>query len=171
MYNVARAKFEKVSFKQYLKDFNYESHGEKESIARVCYEELELPCRKTKKSAGYDFSVPYPILLNPHTEVFIPTGIKCSLDSGFVLKLYPRSSLGFKYRIALCNTVGIIDADYYNNESNEGNIGVKLFNPSDTPVLIPKNQAFCQGIIEQYFLAVENEVTRERTGGVGSTNI
>ena len=170
----AVAKFEKVSREQYAKDFTFMREmgvsGMEEDIINDCYSKLTLPVRKTKLSAGYDFSFPFSLVIPPHTEMLIFTGIKCMLKEGYVLKLYPRSSLGFKYRMQLNNTVGIIDADYYNNESNEGNIGVKVFNPSDRPIILEKGQAICQGIIECYFLAEEEEVTRERTGGIGSTD-
>lgn len=79
--------------------------------------------------------------------------------------------MGFKYNIRLCNQVGIIDGDYYNNESNEGHIWVRLQNHGDEEVVIPQGNAFVQGIFTK-FLIVDNEekIEKERTGGFGSTS-
>lgn len=168
------AKFEKVSREQYFKDYEVSAHrlmsDNKDDAMVRAYDELELPVRKTKGSAGYDFTTPFEIALRPHSDAVLKTGIKCQIEEGYVLKLYPRSSLGFKYRMSLDNTVGIIDSDYYNNPKNEGHILIKVHNPSDQTIIIHKGEAYAQGIIEQFFLAEEAEVTTERTGGIGSTN-
>lgn len=130
-----------------------------------------LPKRATKGSAGYDFFATERLVLPPRTSLEVPTGIKCEIEEGYVLKLYPRSSLGFKYGICFDNSVGIIDSDYYNNPKNEGHIKVKLHNPSSTTVVIEKGQAYAQGILERFFYAEEEEVTSERVGGLGSTDV
>ena len=168
------ARFEKVSKEQYKKDFGvtpHMVHNENPDLAlNWCYDHLKLPVRKTKGSAGYDFTTPCDLVILPHSESMIKTGIKCYLEDGYVLKIYPRSSLGFKFRMSLDNTVGIVDSDYYNNIKNEGHILVKVFNPSDKVIEIKADEAFAQGIIEQFFVAEEEEVTAERVGGIGSTN-
>lgn len=168
------ARFEKVSKEQYMKDFDVSAHrrmsdNRDDAVVRS-YNDLELPARKTKGSAGYDFTTPCDLVIMPHSEATIKTGIKCQIGEGFVLKIYPRSSLGFKFRMSLDNTVGIIDSDYYNNPKNEGHILIKVYNPSDQTIYINKGEAYAQGIFEQFFLAEEAEVTAERVGGIGSTN-
>lgn len=157
------AKFEKVSFEQYKKDCLF--NNDVENI----YNDLLLPKRATKYSAGYDFYLPYDISLKPGETILIPTGIRVKIDFNWVLKCYPRSSLGFKYRLQLDNTVGIIDADYYNSP-NEGHIFVKLTNHSNLDVCLTKKSAFMQGIFIQYGITIDDDVTNERVGGIGSTN-
>ena len=168
------ARFEKVSKEQYKKDFDVSAwciqNNDPALALNWCYDNIQLPRRATKGSAGYDFFTPCDLVLMPKSEALIKTGIKCQVEDGYVLELYPRSSLGFKHRISLCNTVGIVDSDYYNNEKNEGHIMIKLYNPSDKPITIKRGEAFAQGIFKEFFLADEEEVTTERTGGIGSTN-
>ena len=168
------AKFEKVTKEQYKKDFEvtpYMLHSNDPALAlNHCYDNLSLPVRKTKGSAGYDFITPCDLVILPHSEALIKTGIKCKIDEGYVLKLYPRSSLGFKFRMSLDNTVGIIDSDYYNNVKNEGHIMLKVFNPSDKTIEIKAGESYAQGIFSEFFTAEEDEVTAERVGGIGSTN-
>ena len=158
------AGFEKVSKKQFLEDVSVLGITD-----TIDYEDILLPQRATSGSAGYDFYSPAEMLLRPGESCRIPTGIRCRIDNGYVLQLYPRSSLGFKYRMRLLNTVGIIDSDYYNAD-NEGHIIVGIVNEGDRELLIRKNDRFVQGIFYQYFLAQEEENSRERHGGFGSTN-
>ncbi len=148
------AKFEKVSLNQYLLD------GTKED-----YENIILPRRATSGSAGYDFFSPIPFTLNPGETIKVPTGIRAKIEDGWVLKIYPRSSLGFKYRLTLNNTVGIIDSDYYFAE-NEGHIFIKITNCGE----IEKGKAFAQGIFLEYGITYDDEATASRTGGMGSTD-
>lgn len=128
-----------------------------------------LPKRATKGSAGYDFKSPITITVDANDTALIPTGIKAQVNDGYVLKIYPRSSYGFKYGVVLANTVGIIDSDYYNNESNEGHIFVKLRNLSNKPLTVNAGDNFCQGIFEKYYLTDDDDVTDDRKGGIGST--
>ena len=104
------AKFEKVSYEQFKKDT--EGIFGIDAIEKI-YNNIKLPKRATKGSAGYDFYLPTDLILGSKRTVKIPTGIRVEIDEGWVLKTYPRSSLGFKYRLQLDNTVGIIDSDYY----------------------------------------------------------
>ena len=133
------------------------------------YSAIKMPFRATKGSAGYDFYSPVDITLKPNEIAKIPTGIRCRIDDGFVLQIYPRSSLGFKYQMALLNTVGIIDSDYYNAD-NEGHIIIGIVNRGNKDLVINKGDRFVQGIFTKYFLAVEDDNKQERHGGFGSTN-
>lgn len=155
-------KFEKISFDQYEKD-KVSNFSE--------YDGIILPRRATRCSAGYDIFSLKDITLNPGDEVLLPTGIKIDLDPDKYLQIVPRSGLGFKHGIALANTVGIIDADYYNNTKNEGHIWVKLVYPKShsESVHIKKGEAICQGIITPYYKVDNDEVNAERVGGFGST--
>lgn len=165
-------KFEKISKEQYDKDFEegiclYVNNERK----YVSYEDIKLPKRATKGSAGYDIFATRDILLGPGETVKFPTGIRVELDDDKFLAIYPRSGLGFRYRLMLNNTVGIIDSDYFYSD-NEGHIWVKLTLPEETKdiVEIHKGEAVCQGIIQQYF-KVDNDDTDEiRNGGFGSTS-
>ena len=141
------AKFYKVSKEQYLKSFDNKNNEEILSI----YDDILLPKRATKGSAGYDFFAPFDIVLNPGETIKVPTGIRVSMEENYVLKLYPRSGLGFKYRLQLNNTVGIIDSDYYNSK-NEGHIFAKITNDSNEGKVlhVDKNTGFMQGIFVEY---------------------
>ncbi len=163
------AKFYKVSYEQFegamLDDFDLT----KEQVREI-YDNLKLPKRATKGSAGYDFYAPFDITLNPGQTIKIPTGIRASMEDGWVLKLYPRSGLGFKFRLQLNNTVGIIDSDYYHS-SNEGHIFAKITNDSNEGrvVEIKKNTGFIQGIFLEYGITYDDMVEEIRDGGFGST--
>ena len=135
----------------------------------IDYDDIKLPKRATVGSAGYDFFSPTSFTLLPGETIKIATGIRCRIDEGFVLKIYPRSSFGFKYRAVLDNTVGIIDSDYFNAD-NEGHIFVKITNNGDKTLVVNKGDAFCQGIFVQYFLTCDDDATGVRTGGIGSTS-
>lgn len=156
-------KFEKVSFEVFEKSVGHEEQ---------MYNDIKLPRRATENSAGYDFFLPCDIILYPNETCLVPTGIKCQLDTDKVLNIYPRSGLGFKYRIRLCNTVGIIDADYYNNENNEGHIMIKLVNEGISTLKLNRGEAFAQGVIHQYFITEDDNLTEKqvRAGGFGSTS-
>ena len=84
------AKFEKVSFEQFQSGFDNLFSVEE---LREIYEELPLPKRATKGSAGYDFFAPFDITLAPGQTIKIPTGIRAKMEDNWVLKLYPRSGL------------------------------------------------------------------------------
>ena len=157
------AEFFKVSENQFSKDVKDLLGVESD------YDAIKTPFRATKGSAGYDFYSPVDITLKPNEIAKIPTGIRCRIDDGFVLQIYPRSSLGFKYQMALLNTVGIIDSDYYNAD-NEGHIIIGIVNRGTKDLTINKGDRFVQGIFTKYFLAVEDDDKQERHGGFGSTN-
>lgn len=164
------AKFQKVSSKQFLSDYMDMYEDDRDYIIEGVHEKIKYPKRATAQSAGYDFYAPFDIELKPGETILITTGIKCKIDKGFVLKIYPRSSLGFKYEIMLANTIGIIDSDYYNNRNNEGHIMVKIVNRSKNKAMVLKEgEAFCQGIFEEYHLTYDDNAEGERVGGIGST--
>lgn len=165
------AKFEKVSFEQYFKDFQKIDANRSEEEVRKIYDAILLPKRATQGSAGYDFFLPYAIDLNPNEEILIPTGIRVKMESNYVLMLFPRSSLGFKYRLQLNNTVGIIDSDYY-GAKNEGHIFARLLNDSRTnrQLHLDQGEGVMQGILVPFGICVDDATTEERVGGIGSTN-
>lgn len=160
------AKFEIVSFEQFKTGFDNLSDEEIKKI----YDNLKLPQRATQGSAGYDFFAPFDIILKPGETIKIPTGIRCKMELNYVLKLYPRSGLGFKYRLQLNNTVGIIDSDYYYSD-NEGHIFAKITNDSNEnkTLEIKANTGFMQGIFVEYGITIDDDATETRNGGFGST--
>ncbi len=160
----AIARFEKISLDQFKKDYDLSTNIEE------TYNDILLPKRATLGSAGYDFFSPLDFTLNPGETIKIPTGIRCFIEDGYVLSLYPRSGLGFKYRIQLNNTVGIIDSDYY-NASNEGHIMIKLTNDSNEGKVlnVKKGEGIAQGIFTEYFVTYDDETEGIRVSGFGST--
>ena len=164
------AKFEKVSISQFIKDFkdtfNNFSDGEIINI----YNEIKLPKRATKGSAGYDFFSPISFALKPNESIKIPSGIRVKIEEGWFLANFPRSGLGFKYRLQLNNTVGIIDSDYY-NALNEGHIFSKITNATNEgkTIEVLKGQGFVQGIFIPFGITIDDEANEERIGGFGST--
>ena len=165
------AKFHKVSLEQFMEGWK-DTFGEQytEDQIKALYEEIKLPKRATAGSAGYDFYVPVDLTLNPGETVKIPTGIRVEMEQDWVLKCYPRSGLGFKFRLQLNNTVGIIDSDYFNSD-NEGHIFSKLTNDTreDKTIQIPAGTGFMQGIFVEYGITVDDDAKGVRNGGFGST--
>lgn len=129
-----------------------------------------LPRRATAGSAGYDFFAPAAFRLEPGESVKIPTGVRARIAPGWVLMLFPRSGLGFKYRLQLNNTVGVVDSDYF-GARNEGHIFIKLTNAGDKPLSVETGEAFAQGIFLPYGLTEDDDAEGERVGGFGSTSI
>ena len=165
------AKFEKVSYEQFKKDYIDCFNEESDEKIKEIYDNIKLPKRATKGSAGYDFYSPITFTLKPCETIKIPTGIRVKIEDGWFLANFPRSGLGFKYRLQLNNTVGIIDADYY-NALNEGHIMSKLTNDSkeNKEVLITAGSGFIQGIFLPFGITVDDESDEIRTGGFGSTS-
>ena len=166
------AKFHKVSFEQFKKDL-LETDGipYNEAELQQLYDSIQLPRRATKGSAGYDFISYFPFTLGPGETIKIPTGIRVKINEDWFLGILPRSGHGFKYRIQLDNTMGVIDSDYF-HAKNEGHIFIKLTNDTkhDKIMNIKAGDGFAQGIFMLYGLAEEEEVVMERTGGMGSTS-
>lgn len=164
------AQFLKVSPENFVRSVREEFPQYTEEEVRAMYESLPLPARATRGSAGYDFFAPFSFSLQPGASVKIPTGIRARIDEGWVLKLYPRSGLGFKYRLQMNNTVGIIDSDYFDSE-NEGHIFIKLTNDSREGkiVEVARGTGFAQGIFLEYGITVDDDAEGIRNGGFGST--
>lgn len=164
------AKFHKVSVEQFMEAMKGDFPEYTEQDLRDMYEGIALPKRATKGSAGYDFFSPFAFSLKPGQTMKVPTGIRAEMEEDFVLKLYPRSGLGFKYRLQLNNTVGIIDSDYFYSD-NEGHIMAKITNDSkeDKTVEITAGMGFMQGIFLEYGITVDDDATEIRNGGFGST--
>lgn len=162
------ARFEKVSLNQFVEGCSDLAFSREE--VQKMLDELNLPTRATRGSAGYDFYAPFDIKLNPGETVKIPTGIRVFMEEDYVLKLYPRSGLGFKFRLQLNNTVGIIDSDYYYS-NNEGHIFAKITNDTNENrvVEIKKGTGFMQGIFVEYGITYDDNATSIRNGGFGST--
>lgn len=164
------AKFHLVSQEQFKKDMEQHFPDLTGDKIQEVYGKLQLPRRATTGSAGYDFFAPIDILLQPGESMLVPTGIRVAIDEGWVLKCYPRSGLGFKYRMQLNNTVGIIDSDYFHSE-NEGHILAKITNASNEgkEINIYAGEGFIQGVFLEYGITYDDEVEKVRTGGFGST--
>lgn len=147
--------FEKISFEQFKKDIKDN---------KELYESYNIPARSTRYAAGYDFRAIKPFTLKPGEIKKIPTGIKANMNDDEVLFLVIRSSMGFKYNVRMCNQVGIIDKDYYDNIDNEGHIFVKLQNEGTEDYKVEKNDKMCQGIFVKYLTTdIENNEFIERT--------
>ena len=157
-------RLEKISFSQFCKDICDD---------KSLYDEYNLPRRATMKSAGYDFYAIDDFVIHPGEVLRVPTGVKVIMNDDEAFMLYVRSSMWFKYNVRMTNQVGVIDADYYNNEDNEGHIFIKLTNDSyddNKTLVIKKGEAIAQGVIVQFFVAEGSESENKREGGIGSTN-
>lgn len=189
-------KFEKVSFEAFRKDIKkfYDDAMSEEEI-KASYDRIQLPKRSTKYAAGYDFVTPIYTYINGAEPTMVPTGIKIDLNPENFLQIVQRSS-STKYGYFLANSVGIIDKDYYNNESNEGDIilalrtypkvhspkkyeydedykilSVRATDPSidGITVMIKPGNKVAQGIILSYYTVEEDNAKETRKGGFGST--
>lgn len=177
-----------------------------EVVSKYADADLNLPVRKTRASAGYDFQVAEDTIIPSYLglmmemeervvdstycdhEFFtlseiadfakqthckptlVPTGIKCEMPDAMYLELSVRSSCPLKHWLILANGVGIIDADYYNNPDNEGEIFFQIINLSPFDIILRKGDTIGQGIIKKYFITDDDTAQGERTGGFGSTN-
>nr|WP_177296335.1 deoxyuridine 5'-triphosphate nucleotidohydrolase [uncultured Blautia sp.] len=164
------AKFHKVSEARFLEDWKDNFPETSDEEIKEIYRNIALPKRATAGSAGYDFYSPVDFSVAPGESIKIPTGIRVEMDQEWVLKCYPRSGLGFKYRLQLNNTVGIIDSDYFYSD-NEGHMFVKLTNDGreGKTVELAKGTGFMQGIFVEYGITVDDDATGIRNGGFGST--
>ena len=147
--------FEKISFEQFKKDI----------VDNInLYNEYKLPQRDSNSTAGYDIYLLEDLIIEPNEIKKIPTGIKSFFQKDEVLLLIVRSSSGFKYNIRLCNQVGIIDSDYYNNRDNEGHIWVKIQNEGINKVILPKGESIVQGLFFKYLTTrSDKNINIERT--------
>ena len=160
------ARFEKVSVQRFVAD--WVSTFPQQTVEQA--ERIKLPARATSGSAGYDFYAPVGFELPAGESIKIPTGIRALIEEGWVLTLYPRSGLGFKYRFQLDNSVGVIDSDYARSD-NEGHIFLRMTNDSreGKSLRVPTGTAFAQGIFLPFGITVDDEARAVRNGGLGST--
>lgn len=165
------AKFHKVSEERFVKDWEDTFGQENKEELKKIYENIKLPRRATAGSAGYDFYTPLTFSLEPGETIKIPTGIRVEMEQSWVLKCYPRSGLGFKYRLQMNNTVGIIDSDYFHSD-NEGHIFAKITNDSKErkELSLEVGDGFMQGIFVEYGITVDDDAVGVRNGGFGSTD-
>ena len=191
------ATFEKVGFEQFRDDMNACKEAWLHDYLQFCktaktdvnedyylasvYENIQLPTRSTTGSAGYDFKAPFAFDLEPGRTIKYPTGVRCKIDDGWFLALFPRSSLGFKYRMQLDNSVGVIDSDYYFSD-NEGHIHAKFtndskqlysgdaMNPKPNIIHIEAGDGYMQGIFLPFGITTDDAATGVRNGGFGSTD-
>lgn len=140
-------KFEKISFEQFKKDIKDD---------KELYNKYSLPKRETKGAAGYDFFALYDYTLKPGEIKKIPTGIKVDMNNDEVLLLIDRSSMGIKYNVRMCNQVGVVDADYYNNKDNEGHMWICIQNEGNKDYIVKKGDKIIQGVFVKY-LSVDDE--------------
>lgn len=161
------ARFEKVSFEVFLRDMSLNFPVDD---TQDIYDRLRLPERATVGSAGYDFFLPIGISLAAGETVTIPTGVRAYIEEGWFLMCCPRSGLGFRYRLRLDNTVGIIDSDYYFSE-NEGHIIIRITNEntSGKVLTLSAGKAFAQGIFIPYGITLDDKAEEIRRGGFGSS--
>ena len=168
------ANFYKVTFEQFANDWKETFNGSENHILtdednmRNIYKCIKLPERSTAGSAGYDFVSPIGFTLEPGEDIKIPTGICAEIKEGWVLMLFPRSGLGFKYGLKLLNTIGVVDQDYFFSY-NEGHIFIKIRNEGDLPMTINTGDKIVQGVFLPYGITREDDAKETRNGGFGST--
>lgn len=164
------AKFSLVSFEIFKKAYVGIFGDTPEDELREIYDNIKLPTRATVGSAGYDFHSPVAFELKPGETINIPTGVRVKMHEGWVLTIYPRSGLGFKFRMQLNNTVGVIDSDYYYSD-NEGHMFIKFTNASNEgkTITIARGDGIAQGIFLPFGITEDDSACEIRNGGFGST--
>ena len=164
------AEFEKVSFARFAADWQAAFPAAGAAEAERLYAEIKLPQRATSGSAGYDFFTPVEICIKPKENILLPSGVRVRMAEGWFLAIMPKSGLGFKYRLQMDNTVGIIDSDYYYSD-NEGHIFVKITNDGNHGKIITLSPgaAVCQGLFLPFGITESDAATARRNGGLGST--
>ena len=139
----------------------------KYSARKFADKEIKLPTRGSSKAAAYDFYSNDTYIVEPNKIAKVWTDVKAYMGDNEVLLLDVRSSMGGKFMLA--NTIGVIDADYYSNENNDGNIGVFLLNISDETLVVNKGDRIAQGMFFTYLIADNGNTDEVRTGGFGSS--
>jgi dUTP pyrophosphatase len=153
--------FEKISYSRWTLDGFVMGLGEND---------VPLPTRKTRLSAGYDIPSTLDFILKPSQEIKFPLGFKVYMQSDEMFQIIPRSGSGFKYYTRLANTVGLIDSDYYNNHDNEGHCWCKIRNEGSVAWEVKKGDGIAQGIFSKYLIADKDYTSEVRSGGFGSTD-
>ena len=139
--------FEKISFEQFSKDV---------APDQELYDSIIIPQRSSKATVGYDIHLLNDLNLEPGETAKLPTGLKAHFGEDEVLLIVVRSGTGFKYNIRLCNQIGVIDSDYYNNPDNEGHLFIRVQNEDDKPHSFKRGDALVQGIFMRY-LTTDND--------------
>lgn len=165
------AKFERVSPERFSIDWMATFPEQTSAQAVAAYQRIKLPCRATIGSAGYDFFTPVDLELPAGKTITVPTGIRVLIEGGWVLMIYPRSGLGFRYRFQLDNSVGIIDSDYAGSD-NEGHIFLRMTNDNrqGRTLLLTAQTAIAQGVFLPYGITFDDHTVSSRNGGLGSTD-
>lgn len=140
-----------------------------EVVSRCKDMNVELPKRKTKKSAGYDFFAIEDFTLYPNKLCIVPTGVKAYMEDDEVLYLHIRSSVAFKRGVRMLNSIGVIDADFVDNPDNEGEISLGLLSHNDDIVHIQKGERIAQGVFHEFLITDDDNAEGQRVGGIGST--
>ena len=166
------ARWEKVSFEQFAADWQkyMTDYPRTEEELRAVYDAVKLPVRATSGSAGYDITAPVTITLKPGESLRVPTGLRVWMEEGWVLMIFPRSGMGYRYRLQMDNTAGIVDADYYGAD-NEGHIltQVSIDTREDKTLTVPAGTGFVQGLFMPFGVTVDDAAEGIRRGGFGST--
>ena len=135
---------------------------------------INLPVRKTRCSAGYDFEAAEDIFVPSFKKMnmptLIPTGIKAYMQDDEVLYLYNRSSNPKKKGLVLANSVGVVDSDYYGNPDNDGHIMFAFYNIKAEDIVIKKGEPIGQGVFGKYLVVDDDDANDDRVGGFGSTS-
>ena len=184
-------RFERVSEEEYIKALKANGYNPNKCLA---IDEIPLPKRATKGSAGYDIVSPVDIYLHldkerypdktyglssyqyytrpPKTFMIIPLGIRVHMPNGIVFVKVPRSGQGIKYGINLLNSMSVIDEDFYFSD-NEGHIMLAIrFNGginNERKFSLKKGERICQGLFLPYFTTEDDDADGIRNGGLGST--
>lgn len=141
-----------------------------EVVSRCKNMNVELPKRKTKKSAGYDFFAIENFTLYPNKLCIVPTGVKVYMEDDEVLYLHIRSSVALKRGVRMLNSIGVIDADFVDNPDNEGEISLGLLSHNDDIVHIQKGERIAQGVFHKFLITDDDDAKGQRLGGIGSTD-
>ena len=163
------AHFEKVSEEQFYGGLKKIRDGFSDGYYKNVYDNIILPQRATTGSAGHDIASPIAFELKPNQEIVIPLGIRCVIDEGYVMLVFPRSSMGIKHGLYIKNTVPVIDSDYSRSD-NEGHIYLCVVNGGDKSVCIYEGDRIAQAMFVPFGVADTEKVTVKRNGGIGSTD-
>ena len=164
-----KMRFTKVSPEEWKRAVFSQTSDLTDEVIQELYDDIKLPRRATSGSAGYDLFSPVWVELGPGEDFIFPLGIRCEIDDGWFLGVFPRSGLGFKYYTRLANTTGIIDSDYTKSD-NEGHIMMKLRNESADKILtINRGDAIAQAVFLPFGVTDDDDTNGIRNGGFGST--
>ena len=127
-----------------------------------------IPVRATPEAAGYDLATAPTAVCPAHGKVLVKTGLSLAMPSGCYGRIAPRLGLALKKFIDV--GAGVVDTDY------RGELGIVLFNFSDTDFQINMGDKVAQLIFEKIKTPVFKEVdilegTNHGNKGFGSTRV